>query len=303
MTLSDTAIKNAKHNSDKHFRLADEKGMYLLVHKNGSKYFRLDYRFEGTRKTLALGVYPETSLKQARDQRDAARKQISDGIDPCDNRKAVKSSSALNGPNSFEVVAREWYVRYMTDKSDSHKKRSIALLQRDVFPVIGAKNIDAIKPAELLAVLRRIEDRGALETAHRALQTCGQVFRYGVATGRTEHDISPDLKGALPPAKPGHFSAITDPDKVAKLLRAIDAYEGTYSVKCALRIAPLVFVRPGELRAAEWDHIDLDKNEWRYMVTKTKTDHIVPLSKQVVEILTSLKPFTGNGRYVFPSAD
>ncbi|MBT9097707.1 integrase arm-type DNA-binding domain-containing protein [Methylovulum psychrotolerans] len=301
MPLSDPACKNAKP-KDKAYKLADEKGMFLLINPNGSKYFRLKYRFNGKEKTLALGVYPETSLKTAREDRDKARQQIIDGIDPNENKKAVKQSKAESAANSFEVIAREWYERNMGDKSTDHKKRVTGLFERDLFPYIGNKPITDLKAPELLAALRRIEARNAIETAHRALQVCGQVFRYAIATGRTERDITPDLRGSLMTIKGGHFSAVTEPKQAAELLRAIDGYSGSFVVKSALQLAPLVFVRPGELRQAEWEHIDFETKEWRYLVTKTQTPHIVPLSAQALTILQELKPLTGNGRYVFPSA-
>ncbi|MDO9105511.1 MAG: integrase arm-type DNA-binding domain-containing protein [Methylovulum sp.] len=300
MPLSDTAIKNAKP-KDKPYKLTDEKGMFLLINANGSKYFRYNYRFNGKRKTLSLGVYPLTTLKDAREKRDTAKKQIDGGIDPSENRKAVKSAKAESAANSFEVIALEWYERKMTDKSEDHKKRALGLFNRDLFPYLGSKPIADIKAMELLTALRRIEARNAIETAHRALQICGQVFRYAIATGRTERDITPDLRGSLMQAKAGHFSAVTAPKDAAELLRAIDGYTGTFVVKSALQLAPLVFVRPGELRQAEWGHIDFEAKEWRYFVTKTEVQHIVPLSAQAVAILQELKPFTGNGRYVFPS--
>ena len=190
----------------------------------------------------------------------------------------------------------------MSDKSEHHQKRAISLFQRDIFPYLGSKPISDIKATELLAALRQIEARNALETAHRALQICGQVFRYAIATGRTDRDITPDLRRLVMQAKSGHFSAVTEPKQAAELLRAIDGYTGSFAVKSALKLAPLLFQRPGELRAAEWEHINLNTKEWRYLVTKTKTQHIVPLSKQAVEILTGLYPLTGNGRFVFPSA-
>ena len=301
MPLTDAAIKNAKP-TDKPYKMQDEKGMYLLVNPNGSKYFRYNYRFGDKRKTLALGTYPVTSLKEAREKRDTAKKQISGGIDPGENKKALKSSKAESAANSFEVIAREWYERNIIDKSEHHKKRTMSLFQNDLFPYLGSKPIVDIKAIELLTVLRRIEARNAIETAHRALQVCGQVFRYAIATGRTERDITPDLRGSLMQAKAGHFSAVTEPKQAAELLRIIDGYTGTFVVKSALQLAPLVFVRPGELRQAEWEHIDLDAKEWRYLVTKTQTPHIVPLSKQAIEILTNLHPLTGSGRFVFPSA-
>jgi integrase len=301
MPLSDTTIKAAKP-SDKPYKLPDEKGMYLLINPNGSKYFRLKYRFAGKEKALALGVYPDTTLKQAREKREAARKQLTDGIDPGENKKALKSSKAESAANSFEVIAREWYERNIIDKSEHHKKRTLSLFQNDLFPYLGSKPIVDIKAIELLTALRRIEARNAIETAHRALQVCGQVFRYAIATGRTERDITPDLRGSLMQAKAGHFSAVTEPKQAAELLRIIDGYTGTFIVKSALQLAPLVFVRPGELRQAEWAHIDLAAKEWRYLVTKTQTPHVVPLSKQAIEILTNLHPLTGSGRFVFPSA-
>jgi integrase len=299
MPLSDTAIKNAKP-ADKPYKMQDEKGMYLLVHPNGGKYFRYDYRFGGKRKTLALGTYPVTSLKEARDKRDTAKKQIDGGIDPNENKKAVKSSKAESAANSFEIIAREWGSKKVNDWDDKNN-RSKRMLERNIFPWLGSKPIIDILPKDILACLRRVEDRGTIETAHRTLQICGQVYRYAVATGRTDRDITPDLRGALPPAKGEHFASITEPKQVAELLRAIDSYQGSLSAVCALKLAPLVFVRPGELRAAEWQHIDLEAKEWRYFVSKTEVQHIVPLSSQAVAILEELHPLTGHGRFVFSS--
>lgn len=299
MPLSDTACKNSKP-KEKPFKLADEKGMFLLINPNGSKYFRFKYRFDGKEKLLALGVYPETSLKDARTKRDEARELIAKGIDPGENKKAVKQSKTESAANSFEVIAREWGQKKVETWADKNN-RSKRMLERNIFPWIGKKPITDILLKDILDCLRRVEDRGTIETAHRSLQICGQVFRYAVATGRAERDITPDLRGALPPAKEGHFAAITEPKQVAELLRAIDGYQGSLSSVCALKIAPLVFVRPGELRVAEWQHFDLNAKEWRYFVTKTKADHIVPLSDQAVTILRELYPLTGHGRYVFPS--
>jgi integrase len=301
MSLSDTAIKNAKPNPDKAYKLPDEKGMYLLVNPNGSKYFRMDYRFDGKRLTLALGVYPDTGLKQARDKRDTAKKQLSDGIDPAANKKAVKQAKLASSANSFEIMAREWYERNMIDKSESHKNRTLANLERDVYPWLGKKTITDIKAPDLLAIIRKVEYRGAVETARRILQVCGQILRYGIATGRLESDVGPALRGSLTPVVSGHFGAITDPKQLGALLRAIDAYSGSFLVKSALQIAPLVFVRPGELRAMEWAHVDIEAKEWRYLVTKTNVQHIVPLSDQVIRILTDLQALSGHGRFAFPS--
>lgn len=299
MTLSDTTCKNAKP-KEKPYKLADEKGMFLLVNYNGSKYFRLKYRFGGIEKTLALGVYPETSLKSAREKRDQARELLANGIDPSENRKAIKSARAESSANSFEVIAREWGAKKVETWAEKNN-RSKRMLERNVFPWLGSKPISDILPKDILDCLRRVEDRGTIETAHRTLQICGQVFRYAVATGRTERDITPDLRGALPSAKGEHFAAITEPKLVAELLRAIDSYQGSFPAVCALKLAPLVFVRPGELRAAEWQHIDIETKEWRYFVSKTEVQHIVPLSTQAQKLLQELKPLTGHGRFVFPS--
>lgn len=301
MPLTDTAVRNAKPET-KPRKLADEKGLFLLVHSNGSKYWRFKYRFGGREKLLALGVYPDISLADARQRRDDARKLLANGVDPGETKKAAKAAGAEKAANSFEVIAREWYAKNAASWTESHGARIIRRLERDIFPWIGSKAIADLTAPELLAIVRRIESRGALETAHRALQNCGQVLRYAVATGRAPRDISADLRGALPPAKETHLAAVTEPAKVAPMLRAFDSYTGAFVTKCALRLAPLVFVRPGELRRAEWAEIDLDAGEWRYTVTKTQTPHLVPLSRQAVEILRELHALTGSSRYVFPGA-
>ncbi|MBW2572776.1 MAG: tyrosine-type recombinase/integrase [Deltaproteobacteria bacterium] len=301
MPLTDTAIRNAKP-QNKQYKLTDEKGMYLLVKKAG-KYFRLDYRFAGKRKTLALGVYPDLKLAEAREKRDDARKMISNGIDPCQVRKTQKSIQMEQAENCFEAIAREWHGKYSTNWADSHAKKIIRRLELYVFPWLGSRPIAQITPPELLAVLRKIERKGILETAHRTKQNCGQVFRYAIATGRAERDPSADLRGALTPVKHGHMATIKKKKKIGELLRAIDGYEGTPVAKYAMKLAPLVFVRPGELRHAEWNEIDLEKAEWRIPAEKMKMKdpHIVPLSTQAVEILKKIEPITGKGRYVFPS--
>lgn len=301
MALTDTAVRNTKP-AEKPIKLTDERGLYLLLKPNGSRWWRFDYRYEGKRKTLSMGVYPDVSLKDARNRRDEARKLLASDADPGENRKAVKSAKMDQAANSFEVITREWYAKYSATWNVSHGERIIRRFERDLFPWIGGRPIAEIAAPDLLATVRRIENRGALETAHRALGNCGQVFRYAIATGRATRDISADLRGALPPVKGEHFAAITEPKQVGALLRAMDGYTGSQIVRCALRLAPLVFVRPGELRKAEWKDIDLDGAEWRYIVTKTNTPHIVPLSRQAVDILTELQALTGGGHFVFPGA-
>lgn len=301
MPLTDTAIRNAKPGA-KPAKLFDERGLFLLVTPAGGKWWRLKYRFDNKEKLLSLGTYPDVSLKDARGRRDAARKLLADGIDPGENRKAVKAAKVERAANSFEAVAREWYAKHAPNWAEHHGDRIIRRLERDIFPWMGGTPIADVTAPQLLDVVRRIEARGALETAHRALGNCGQVFRYAVATGRAMRDPSGDLRGALPPAKGDHFAATTEPKQVAELLRTLDGYQGTFTVACALRLAPLVFVRPGELRTAQWADIDLEAAEWRYTVTKTGTAHIVPLATQAVAILRELYALTGTGRFVFPGA-
>jgi len=301
MPLTDTAIRNAKP-QDKQYKLTDEKGMYLLVNKTG-KYFRLDYRFGGKRKTYALGVYPNVKLQEARQKRDDARKLIANGVDPAQVRKVNKVIQFEQSENTFEAVAREWHTKYSPTWALSHAQKIIRRFELYIFPWLGNRPISDIRPPELLGVLRKIEKRGILETAHRAQQNCGQVFRYAISTGRAERDPSADLRGAIAPVKHGRMATITEPQKIGELLRAIDGYEGTPVAKCALNLAPLVFVRPGELRHAEWSEIDLDKAEWRIPAEKMKMNspHIVPLSKQAVALLKAIQPLSGQGTYVFPS--
>lgn len=300
MPLTDTAIRKIKP-SEKRIKVFDERGLYLEVAPNGGKWWRFKYRFAGKEKRLSLGVYPDIGLKDARDRRDVARKLLAEGVDPGENRKAQKLAQEDKAANSFEVVAREWFAKYSATWAENHSDRIIRRFERDVFPWVGEKPISEVTAPDLLTVLRRIEGRGAIETAHRALGNCGQVLRYAVATGRAQRDPTNDLKGALTPVQPTHFAATTDPKRVAAILRMMDDYHGSLILRCALRLAPMVFVRPGELRKAEWADIDLEAAEWRYMVTKTKTPHVVPLSRQALEILRELHPLTGKGRFVFPS--
>ena len=301
MPLTDTAVRNAKP-GEKTARLYDERGLYLEVSPKGGKWWRLKYRFEGKEKRLSVGVYPDVSLKAARTRRDEARALLAEGVDPGEHRKAVKAAKADRAANSYEVIAREWHAKHTATLNPEHAERILRRQERDLFPWVGQIPISDVTAPVLLESLRRIEGRGAIQTAHRALGDCGQIFRYAVATGRAQRDPTPDLRGALSSYRAEHFAAVTDPARLAELLRIMDGYEGTLTVRCALRLAPLVFVRPGELRQAQWADIDLDAAEWRYHVTKTDTQHIVPLSSQAVAILRELEPLTGRGQYVFPSA-
>lgn len=308
LTASD--VKNVKKRP-KPYKLSDERGLYLLVRPNGSRWWRFKYQRPGTRKEnlLSLGTYPDVSLKRAREKRDEARRLLADGIDPAAKRKI----EAIAAADTFEAIAREWYAKNASQWVPSHGDRIIRRLERDVFPWVGARPISSLTAADVLAVLRRIESRTAIETAHRALQNCGQVFRYAVATARATADVTRDLRGALRPISKRHFAAITNPDELGELLRAIDGYHGTLPVCSALKLAPLVFVRPGELRKAEWTEFDLDAAEWnipaqrRKLKKSLKNDpatpsHCVPLAAQAIAILRELLPLTGDGRFVFPGA-
>ena len=298
MKLSDISVRKAKPQA-KAFKMSDGGGMYLEVSPNGSKYWRLKYRFDGKEKKLALGVYPDVSLSLARERRQEARKLLANGVDPSETKKATKAAKFEKSENSFEVIAREWIASHMANKAESHREKVVRRFELYIFPWLGNKPIADISAPQVLEVIKRIEKLGILETAHRALQTCGQVFRYGVQTGRAIRDVTADLKGALPPTRTTHMASFTEPKEVAELLRAIEGFKGTITVQCALRLAPLVFVRPSELRMAKWADMDLDNGEWRYLVSKTKTDHLVPLPRQAVEILREVYPLSGHGEYVF----
>jgi integrase len=299
MALTEMGLKKAKATA-KQQKLSDGGGLYLLIHPNGGKYWQMAYRFAGKQKTLSLGVYPDVSLIDARDRREQARKLLANTIDPGAVKQAQKASSIELGENSFEAIAREWFAKFSKNWAESHSSKMIARLEKDIFPWIGNRPISEIAAPMLLATIRRIEARGALETAHRALACCGQVFRYAIATGRAERDPTGDLRGALPPVrKDKHFAAITDPITIGELMRDIDGYQGSFIVKCAFKLSPLLFVRPGELRKMEWKDLNLDAAEWVYLVSKTKTMHIVPLARQAVEVLREIQPLTGHGKYVF----
>jgi len=302
MPLTDTAVRNAKPGG-KPVKMFDERGLFLIVTPAGGKWWRLRYRFDGKEKLLSLGVYPDVGLKNARDRRDEARKLLANAIDPGENRKVQKAARVERSANSFEVVAREWFAKNRETWAASHADKLIRRLENDVFPWLGGKAIAEITAPDVLTVLRRIESRGTNDTAHRAKSNISQVMRYAIATGRAERDPCPDLRGALPPLRHDNFASITEPAKVAELLRAMDAFSGTFVVKSALLLAPLLFVRPGELRKALWADVDLGRAEWRYFVTKTKTEHSVPLALQAVAIMKDLHALTGHGSHVFPGRD
>lgn len=301
--LTDTSIKNSQP-KEKIRRLFDSSGLYLEIHPAGGRYWRLKYRFGGRERRLALGVYPTISLKAAREKAQKARQQLAAGIDPGETRRQEKLARAVGAANSFRAVAEEWMTKEKPHWSESHIQRLGWLFNSSLFPYLGQRPIAEITPPELLAALRRTESRGALETTNRAKQVAGQVFRYAVATGRAERDPSQDLKGALASPKVKHHPTLTDPKAVGELLRAIEGFKGTPTVKAALRLSPLLFARPGELRHMEWTEINWDESRWEIPAEKMKMrlPHIVPLPTQAVATLEDLHPFTGRGRYVFPSA-
>ena len=303
MALTATGIKSIKA-SDKPAgdKYADGEGMYLLVTKAGM-YWRMDYRHADKRKTLALGVYPAVSLAKARQRREAAKELLAEGIDPGQAKRDDKRAKAIAASHSFESVARQWLEKTAADRAAITQEKVIAWLNHDVFPYIGNKPVSSIKPLDVLAVVRKIETRGAIDSAHRVKQLCGQVMRFAVSTGLAERDVTADLKGALTTIQKTNYAAITEPKQAADLMRSIYTYSGHPYAAAALKLSPLVFVRPGELRSAEWAEIDLDAAEWRIPASKMKMkiDHLVPLSTQAVEILRSIHPITGHGKYVFPS--
>jgi integrase len=297
--MQDIEARKAKP-KDKPYKLADERGLYLLVTPTGGKLWRFDYRFEGKRKTLAFGGYPDVSLADAREKRDEARKLLAQEIDPSAKRKAEKTASA----DTFEAVTREWHVIKSNIWTPSYARQVMTRMEADIFPELGAKPLSSITAPELLVVFRKIEARGVHDTAHRLLQCVRAVFAYAVAAGRAERNPASDLSGTLiPVGRRKHRASIHDPKAIGELLRAFDSFTGSEVVKAALNLAALVFVRPGELRKAEWAEIDLEASEWRIPAEKMKmrAKHIVPLSRQAVAILAELKNLTGAGRYVFPS--
>ena len=320
--LTDLKIRKAKH-ADKAVKLADGGGLYLELHPNGSRYWRMKYRFGGTEKRLAFGVYPEVTLADARKRRDEARKLAATGVDPGDQRKAEKeatlaraeasrlAAAGLPGPGTFEHVGREWLVTVHEVKvSAGHAERTRIRLEQDVFPWIGRRAIVDIEAPELLQCLRRVEALGTIETAHRIKDACGQVFRYGIAAGHCTRNPAADLRDALRPVSTRHHAAIVDPKRTAELLRTMGDYQGHPVTRAALHLSALLLLRPGELRHMEWAWIDLDAATLTVpaeTMKRTKADkangapHLVPLAPQAVATLRELHPITGHGRYVFPS--
>jgi len=301
MSLNEMKVRNAK-SKEKFYKITDSDGLYLHVTEKGGKLWRFRYRFGGKEKLLALGAYPEIGLLDARQRRDDARRFLANKIDPGAVRKAQKQAK-VEDTETIEVIAREWHDKFKSKWTEGHAQKILRSLELDVFPWIGTRPIKEIRAPELLTVLRRIESRGVLEGAHRIRGLCSMIFRYAVSTGRAERNPAQDLIGALPSAKEKHLAAITEPKKVGGLLRAIDTYSGSYIVRLALQLSPLVFTRPGELRHMEWSEVNFDESLWSIPAEKMKMrePHLVPLSRQALKILEEVKKLTGSSKYAFPS--
>lgn len=300
--LTELKVRAAKP-QEKPYKLTDEKGLYLQVQPTGAKYWRQKYRFDGKQKTLACGVYPEIGLADARERRDEARRLLAKGIDPSAAKKAQKTERAAKVANSFEAVAREWWKKQTPLWTEKHANKILARLEKNAFPWLGKLPVSEIEAPAVLSVLRKIEDRQAFYMAGRVRETIGQVMRYAVATGRTKHDPVPALKDALTVHVEKHMASVTDPARVGALLRKFDGFTGTRTVSCALRLAPLVFGRIGELRHMKWSDVDLENGMWSLPAEamKKREPHLVPLSKQGVAILREMQPVSGHLDYVFPS--
>lgn len=299
--LTNIQVRNSKNTTGKEVKLFDGDGLYLRIDKNNNKGWRFKFRFDGKEKRMSFGTYPEISLQEARDFRSEARKLVAKSIDPLQVREAKKQHQRTIQENTFKKVALEWYDN-QTNLAETTKRLHMRRFEKDIFPKIGDMPISKIKPKQILdKVLRPMELRGVGEMTARVKSIISQVFRFGVASGYVEHDITTDLTGALKKVVRGHRAAITEPAELAKLLRSIDDYDGHKVVKYALQLAPLLFVRPGELRAMKWADIDFETFEWRYLISKTKTEHIVPLSSQAMAILQSLNLQTGSCELAFPS--
>ncbi len=300
--LTDLAVRNAKPRSAR-YKLSDDHGLYLLVMKGGSKHWRFDYRFGDARRTLTIGPYPLFSLSEARDERDKARKLLRDGIDPARQQKLDKLAAQLTSSASFTHLADEVLAKMEREKRAEATLTKTRWLLDFARPQIGSRPVSEITAPEILAVLRKVEDRGRYETARRLRSVIGGVFRYAIATGRATVDPTYALRGALISPPVAHYATITDPDAVGELLRAIEGYDGQPATHAALKLAPHMFVRPGELRTAEWSEINLDTALWSIPGAKTKMRRPlkVPLTPQSITIFKSMQRLTGDGRYVFPS--
>lgn len=299
MALTNTGIQALKA-ADKPYSKPDGQGLILFIQPNGAKWWRFRYRINGVPKMLSFGAYPEVSLAQARVKRDDARALVADGIDPSAARQDKKAQAKLKSVNTFKAVANDWHALHNKSKSERHQQRVRRWLDVYLFPSLADKAVADITAPMVLDTTDELQKQGKLETAHRVIQTAGQVFRYAIQKGFANYNPTPDLKGALPPPVVKNMAALIEPKDVAALLRSIDVYSGTLTVQCALKLAPLVFQRIGELRHMKWADLDFERNEWRYLVTKTKTEHIVPLSTQAIEIIHTMRPFSGRGMYVFP---
>ena len=301
MALTDTTVRNAKP-KEKPYKLGDSGGLFVIVRPNGAKWWRLKYRFAGKEKSLSVGTYPDVGLKAARRRRDECRQLLARGVNPSDQRKAKHAASMDNTADTFETVAREFYESRLQNWKPRTSRMNLMRLEKHIFPKIGTQSITDVSAPDLLAMLQPLQEQEQFVTAHRVLTVCQQVFVHAIATGRITHNIAASVRPALTKATPTHFAAVTDPKEIGKLLRMLDAYGASPVVMAALHLAPLWFVRPGELRHARWADIDLDAAEWRFLVSKTQTDLIVPLSRQAVRILRDLHPHTGHQSWVFPGA-
>jgi len=302
--LSDVKIKNAKPR-DKNYKLADGGGLYLLITPTGGKLWRMKYTYGDKEKLLAIGSYPTVDLSEARQQREAAKKLLKQGVDPSIQKKAKKEAMHEATKNSFEAIAREWHGHKKDEWTADHASTILTRLEKDIFPWVGGIPITDITAKDIKTVVDRVKSRGTLEAARRLLTITNQVFNYAISTDRANFNIAVGLKGYLPPSSKTkrHMPAVTDPKELGPLLRALDAYEGSFVAQCALKLLPLLFCRPGELRHLEWREIDFDAEQIIIPGSKMKmkSDHIIPLSSQAATILKELHPLTGHGKYVFPS--
>jgi integrase len=301
MPLTDAAVRAAKPR-EKAYKLADGQGMYLHITPSGAKYWRLKYRVDGKERVHAIGVYPTVSLLAARKAREVIKDQIRAGLDPSHEKRRVKIEAGLRRTNSFEAIAREWHEAKCQTWKPSYADGVIALIEKELFPALGARPIAEITAPELLAVLRKIESRGAFEMSKKSMQLAGQVFRFGVATGRCERDPTPDLKGALKTRKVKHMARVSEAE-LPELMRKIAAYDGELQTRLALQFMALTFVRTGEMRFAEWSEFDEAKAEWRIPAERMKmpSPHIVPLSTQALEVIRQLRELNARWKWVFPS--